>query len=235
MFLFLKLYLAHFISDFVLQFEELYELKVRNMLGHILHVLIHILISIILVFPYLGNLSIWIFIIVISSVHLAQDLLKYHLAKKNKKNVFLYFVIDQFLHFAFLTTIFLLPLSTKILGFPNNPVLNFIYINNQWTLYAMFFIALTFAGSYFLNAFHKSYLKNTRPLHFITSFEIAYSLFERGLMGAIILFASPKWILILPLLGVFRIPFKILKNRNDFFMSFIYSVFLSLIFRLYIL
>src|SRR5664279_3677669 len=98
MFLFLKLILAHLIADFILQFEELYQLKVRSFLGHLSHALIHGLVSLALLYPFLQEPQIWIFVVGMVLIHLAQDLIKYSFTKKMPANTFIYFMTDQICH-----------------------------------------------------------------------------------------------------------------------------------------
>ena len=119
MFLFLKLILAHLIADFILQFEELYQLKVRSFLGQLFHVLIHGLVSLILLYPYLNNPSVWIFIAALVLIHLTQDLIKYSFTKKTPANTFAYFMTDQLCHVLVLSAVVLFPISREVRGFPD--------------------------------------------------------------------------------------------------------------------
>ena len=232
MFLFLKLILAHLIADFILQFEELYQLKVRSFLGQLLHVLIHGLISLLLLYPYLNKPSIWFFTAALVVIHLTQDLIKYTFTKKTPSNTFAYFMADQACHFLVLSCVFLLPVSHEIRGFPGCALLNSLYRNNLWTLLAIFFIALTFAGSYVLNAFAKSYLKGHSPLFLITSPEMAHAILERTLMAGIFFSCDSPWrALGLPCVGLLRLPFKGLRERTAFLLSLLYALLISILFR----
>jgi hypothetical protein len=239
MFLFLKLILAHLIADFILQFEELYQLKVRSYLGQIFHVLIHGLISLILLYPYLNTLQIWFFVAGLTLVHLAQDLIKYSFVKKTPANTFIYFMTDQFCHILVISTVFLLPVSHEVRGFPSLPLLDMFYRVNAWTLDAIFFITLTFAGSYILNAFTKSYVKERSPLYLISSQEVAYAIFERSLIAWILVLSisAPWMLLFLPCTGIFRLPFKALRDLMSFLLSLSYGIWITLLFQriLYVL
>ncbi len=232
MFLFLKLVLAHLIADFILQFEELYQLKVRSFLGQLLHVLIHGLVSLALLYPYLNAPQIWYFVAGLVLVHLSQDLIKYSITQKTPANTFAYFTADQVCHVLAISAVFLLPISHEVRGFPHFALLNDLYRNNFWTLAAIFFITLTFAGSYILNAFAKSYLPGHSPLYMISSPEIAHGILERSLI-AWILFASPSpWMLVLiPCVGVLRLPFKPLRDLTAFLLSLNYAVLVTLLFQ----
>ena len=91
---------------------------------------------------------------------------------------------------------------------------------------------LTFAGSYILNAFTKSYLKGHSTLYLISSPEIAHAILERSLIAWILLTAtSPFAILAIPCVGVLRLPFKPLRDWTSFFLSLSYAVLITLLFQ----
>ena len=233
MFLFLKLILAHLIADFILQFEELYQLKVRSLWGQIFHVLIHGLVSLAFLYPYLNSPQIWLFVSGIVLVHLTQDLIKYSFTKKTPANTFVYFMTDQFCHVLVISTIFLFPISREIRGFPDSAFLDLLYRTNTWTLEAILFITLTFAGSYVLNAFTRSYLKGRSPLYLISSPEMAHAILERSLMAGILLSSASPWrLLLIPCVGVLRLPFKTLRDWTAFLLSLNYAVWVTLLFQI---
>lgn len=232
MFLFLKLILAHLIADFILQFEELYRLKVRSFLGQFSHALTHGLVSLALLYPYLNAPQIWLFVAGIVLVHLAQDLIKYSATKKTPANTFIYFMTDQLCHVLVISTIFLFPVSHEIRGFPASSLLDMFYRTNVWTFDAIFFITLTFTGSYVLNAFVKSYLKGHSPLYLISSPEITHAILERSLVAWILLSGASPWtILLIPCVGVLRLPSKTLRDLTAFLLSMNYAVLITLIFQ----
>jgi len=230
-FLFLKLVLAHLIADFILQFEELYQLKVRSFLGQLFHVLIHGLVALALLYPYLNEPVIWAFVAGMILVHLAQDMIKYAFTKKSPANTFLYFMVDQGCHVLVISAIFLLPISREIRGFPNAALLDILYRWDVVTIGAIFFILLTFGGSYILKAFAKSYLKDCPPLFMITSPEMLHALLERALIAWVILSRGPNLtLLLIPCIGLSRLVSKPLRDLRAFLMSLIYAVLLSLLF-----
>lgn len=232
MFLFLKLILAHLIADFILQFEELYQLKVRSLLGQVTHALIHGVVSLLILFPYLNEPVVWAFAAGIVVIHLAQDLTKYAFTRKNPVNTFFYFMADQACHFLVLSAIFLLPISREVRGFPRFPVLSGLYMTNEWTLYAIFFILLTFAGSYILNAFCKSFLPGEPPVFMIRSQEMVHAILERSLMAGILLAnTSLISLTLVPCVGLLRLPFKMLRSWRAFSLSLCYTALMVLLFR----
>ena len=232
MFLFLKLILAHLVADFILQFEELYQLKVRSFLGQLSHAVLHGLVSLAFLYPYLNEPVIWAFVAGMVAIHLAQDLIKYSLTKKAPANTFVYFMADQFCHALVIGAVFLLPVSHEIRGFPHFALLNGLYRTNFWTLALIFFITLTFAGSYILNAFAQSYLKGRSPLYLISSPEIGHALLERSFIAWILFSSTSPWMLLLiPCVGVLRLPFKPLRDLTAFLLSLNYAVLITLLFQ----
>ena len=232
MFLFLKLILAHLIADFILQFEELYQLKVRSFLGQLLHVLIQGLVSLAILFPYLNEPVIWAFVAGVSLIHLTQDLIKYSFTKKTPANTFVYFMTDQFCHVLVLSTIFLFPISHEVRGFPNAALLNLLYTQDLWTIRVIFFILLTFGGSYILNAFAKSYLKHCPPLFMITSTEMLHAILERTLVAWIVFGMTPlPALLLIPGIGLFRLFSKPLRHLRALLLSLNYALLLTLLFH----
>lgn len=232
MFLFLKLILAHLIADFILQFEELYQLKVRSFLGQLSHALIHGLVTLALLFPYLNSPQIWIFVTGLALLHLAQDLIKYPVTQKTPARTFLYFMADQGCHVLVISAIFLFPVSHEVRGFADFPRLDSLYRTDLWTVGAIFFITLTFAGSYVLNAFAKSYLKDRSPLYQITSAEMAHAILERSLIAWVLLSGGSPWrLLLVPCVGILRLPFRSLRDRTGFLLSLGYAVLVTILFQ----
>jgi len=232
MFIFLKLILAHLIADFILQFEELYQLKVRHFLGQLLHALIQGLVSLVLLYPYLNLPQIWLFVTGLVLVHLVQDLIKYSITQKNPSHTFLYFMADQLFHVLVISAIFLFPISHVVRGFPDSALLDMLYRTPIWTSGAIFFIILTFAGSYVLNAFAKSYLKGRPPLYLISSSELAYAIFERSLIAWGVLSITEPWmVFLIPCIGIFRLPVKSLRDLTAFLFSLNYAVLITLLFQ----
>lgn len=235
MFLFLKLYFAHLIGDFVLQFEELYRLKTRSWVGHVFHVLIHAAVSIVVVFPLLGRAEVWIFIAVITVLHLGEDLLKYRLQVLYPRLRFLLFTADQAVHAAVIALVFLLPLRTLKAGFPEHSVLDFYYSSNDWTLIGILFLVSTFGTAYFLHSLYLNYFKNARPDHFISRLELSHGLLERTAASGFFLLASPLSALgFTAALGLLRTAHPRLRSLRDFFLSAGAAAALGLLFRTWV-
>lgn len=234
MFIFLKLCLAHLIADFLLQFDELFKLKLKSIWGHLFHAGFHALVSLLLLIPFWDEPFIWIFVIAMSTMHFFQDILKYR-NMGNKPLFFIIFVTDQVFHILFLSTIFLFPISAEVRGIPCCPMLNALYADNLWTLYAIIFLTATFAGSFTLYAFRKSYLPGKRPDQLISTFEIFHAVAERTVITGIFLFSpSPVFFAAAPLAGLSRLPFPQVRDRADFLLSLIWAAAVGLIFRPYL-
>ena len=232
MFLFLKLVLAHLIADFILQFEELYQLKVRSFLGQLAHALIHGIAALVILDPYLNEPLIWAFAAGIVLIHLAQDLIKYSMTRRNPAHTFFYFMADQACHILVLSAIFLLPVSREVRGFPGAPLLDALYRESAWTLDAIFFILLTFAGNYILNAFAKSFLRDAPLLFMIRTPEMIHAMIERSLIAWILISSNAlSAILLAPCAGFLRLPFKMLRSRKAFLLSLGYAVLIVALFR----
>jgi hypothetical protein len=234
MFLFLKLCLAHLIADFILQFEELYQFKVKQKVGQLVHASLHAGVSLLILYPYLNEPFIWIYVVIASTVHMSQDLLKYKYIN-NKKYFFWIFTVDQIVHFLVLSTIMLFPISREVRGLPTWPNLDSFYTQNEWTLYMIAFLGATFCGNYLLHAFNVSYFKNARRDHFISTFESVHGIFERTIIAGVFLLSSnPLLVLTCPAVGLIRIIDKRIRSTTDFVLSFLYAALLGLIFRMWI-
>ena len=234
MILFLNLYLAHMLGDFVLQFDELYRLKTQKTIGHFYHVIILAIVSIALTLPYAASPFIWIFILVIYAIHFVQDKIKYRLQDQGAPG-FLCFTLDQIIHFLWLSLIFLFPLSKQPPPHSYPLFINLFYSDPVWVLGIIWFLWASFGGAYFLHSLRKTYIKNSRPDHFITRMEFLYGIFERSLTSAIFLLGRHPLIFFLsPAISLVRLFQPKLKNRLDFFLNFVYSAALGLLFRLWI-
>jgi hypothetical protein len=234
MFLFLKLVLAHLIADFILQFEELYRLKVKSRLGHFFHAAIHAIAMLVLALPYLKNPLLILYLVGLAVIHYYQDLLKYTLQHRDLKNIFWYFTVDQIVHVAWLGTAFFIP-GSEVSPVPPTSVWCQLYTDNIWTLYAIVFITATFKGTYWLHALRRSFFRNTRPHHFITSFEVWHALIERSWVAACFLFmpAAPGLAASIPIGALRLFPGK-LHSLTDFLLSWGYAAATGLLFRQWI-
>ncbi len=225
MHLFLKFILAHLVADFILQFEELYRLKVKSLLGHFYHAAIHGIVMLALAFPYLSNPVFIAYIVVLAVIHYYQDCIKYTLQARDPKNTFWYFTIDQVIHVAWLATAFLIPASYL-------PAMNSetVRTDNFWTVCACVFIASTFKGSYWLFSLRKTFIKGSRPNHFITSFEVAHGLIERTFVTGCFIFLPLATAFPVSLsIGLLRFGAPKLRNVLDFALSWTYAAFFGIL------
>ena len=230
MFLFLKLVLAHMIADFILQFEELYQLKLKSRLGHLAHAFFHALVSFILLAPYLSDPVIIIFIIAVTVIHYFQDQIKYSIQAKHPEQIFWCFTLDQIGHFLFLASIFFLPSAQIEKGFPGHPHLDLLYRDPTLTLALILFIGIGFKAAYFLHAFRKTFIPDTRSDHFITSFEMAWGIAERSLIVFCYLNLSPIIFLVSLTPGLARLSSRKMCSLLDFSLSYGYAALAGWIF-----
>ena len=230
MFIFLKLVLAHMIADFILQFEELYQLKLKSQLGHLAHAFFHGLVSFILLAPYLSDPVIVFFIIAVSLIHYFQDQIKYSIQAKHPKQIFWCFTLDQIGHFLFLAAIFFFPAAQVEKGFPASAHLDLIYRDPSLTLYLILFISIGFKAAYFLHAFRRTFIPETRPDHSITSFEMAWGIAERSLIVFCYLHLSPLIFIISLTPGLARLSSKKMCDLLDFCLSYVYASFAGWLF-----
>lgn len=225
MHLFLKFILAHLVADFILQFEELYRLKVKSLLGHFYHAAIHGVVMLALAYMYLGSPFFIIYMIALAVIHYYQDCIKYKLQARDPKNTFWYFTGDQVIHVAWLATAFLIPESYMPAMDPRA-----VATDNFWTICACVFIASTFKGSYLLFSFRKTFIKGSRPNHFITSFEVAHGLIERTFVTGCFLFLPLAAALPASLtIGLLRFGAPKLRSKLDFFLSWAYAAFFGIL------
>ncbi len=234
MFVFLKLVLAHMIADFILQFEELYQLKLKSWTGHLAHAFFHGLVSFILLAPYLPDPVIIIFIIWVTAIHYSQDQIKYSIQAKHPQQIFWCFTIDQIGHILFLACIFFIPGAQIEKGFPGHTALDFIYRDQALTLTLILFISIGFKASYLLHAFRKTFIQNTRPDHFITSFEMTWGIAERSLITFCYLYPSPLTLALSLTPGLARLPSGRMRSFLDFSLSYIYAAFSGWLFSRWI-
>lgn len=231
MFVFLKLVLAHMIADFILQFEELYRLKLKSSAGHLAHAFFHGLVSFVLLAPYLPDPVIIIFILGITAIHYFQDQIKYSIQAQHPERIFWCFTIDQIGHFLFIACIFFIPAAQIEKGFPSNPDLDFIYREPSLTLALILFISIGFKVSYLLHAFRKSFVPNTRPDHFITSFEMTWGIAERSLITLCWLYPSPLTFAVSLTPGPARFLSGKMRSFLDFFLSYACAAFSGWLFK----
>lgn len=97
---FLLAVLAHILSDFLFQTEKMVQAKNRKQwAGFFQHALIVILMSVLLLHAY-ETLKVFIFALIIGTIHFWIDFLRYSWTAKSSKSDFFGFIFDQILHFG---------------------------------------------------------------------------------------------------------------------------------------
>lgn len=236
MFLFLKLVLAHLIADFILQFEELYRLKVRSQAGHFFHAAIHAVMMLLVALPYLAPYPmLGVYLIILAKIHYFQDGIKYRIQAKHPKQIFWCFTIDQIFHFLFLATVIIWPPASTPRPFFSG-IVDQLYRDSIWTLYACAFITTTFKTTYLLHAFRLSFIPGSRPDHLITSSEMAWDLAERTFITGLVLFDPVPlgFMLALPI-GFLRFFHPQRRSAVDFVLSASCAIVTGFLFRHWIM
>lgn len=202
MFIFLRLLLAHFIADFPLQFSKVYELKLKKAWGSFIHSGIVVLVCIVMNIPFLHIPQLWVVVLWIWLIHGLQDWLKVTYCEKVKKDNLWIFMLDQMLHIALISVVFLIP-KLNFTSIPHeNSLLLRIYNNDTLVIYLMGYIFACFGGI-FINLYMKeAFLKI--PFEEIPSGRIKYlGMFERALIMIPVL-AGGYWFFLIPLIWVVR-------------------------------
>jgi len=198
MFIFLRLLLAHFIGDYPLQFNKIYSLKFKGFTGVIPHVLLVTISFIILSLPYLNLGLLWIFILFIATIHLIQDWLKIKCSTVTIDNYLWFYLLDQILHVAALSLIFLTPI--KNVSAPKDiNIITSLYNNNVLVIYLIALIVATYNGLYLITNVKKTFM-NIMDMY--PPFEKWYGIAERAVILS--LFFNIKMLIFLPLIFLLR-------------------------------
>lgn len=142
--LFFKLLLAHIIGDFVLQTKALIVKRSENIAYLLLHILIHTLLLCLVFLPHIHEN--WLYIVSISTTHLAIDSLKILSEKRWPKNPATLFGIDQALHF-----LVILLIVFSIYDFPINQFN--LWLSAKSLLYCIAFLLTVVVSPIFLRIF----------------------------------------------------------------------------------
>jgi hypothetical protein len=159
---FYLLLLAHLMGDFPLQSDAVYRLKQKSMMGVIVHVAIFALVALIILFPFLSHQHIWAAVLLLSVFHVALDRTKLTIANSTASDRFLYFIIDQILHFMSLWVAGLWLQKSVLDAAAMAPA---FYMNSRLLLTVNALIISGFAGSLLLFYAEKIVLHRTGDDH----------------------------------------------------------------------
>lgn len=146
MFLFWRLLLAHFIADFPIQTNKIYFLKTKYPWGSFLHSGIFVIVAALLLWPLWYRPDLWLFLLFLFVSHGLQDLLKIIYNRKNSRDTIWLFLLDQVLHIAFISTVFLLPVSLMKYTV-NQGSWYYWYSLDKPVIYLTFLVGIGFGGS----------------------------------------------------------------------------------------
>ncbi len=200
MFVFWRLLLAHFIADFPLQTNKIYFLKTKYPWGSFLHAGIFIMVSALLLWPLWERPDFWFFLIFLFVSHGLQDVLKIIYNRNNSHDTVWLFLLDQFLHLAFISTVFLLPISVTKYAVDRSSW--FYWYSQDWLVaYLTFLVGIGFGGS-ILIPYTEKLVKKLPDVEIPPKFKY-YGVLERVLI--LILVSAPGyWYIFVPVVFLVR-------------------------------
>lgn len=187
-------------GDFILQFDKIHALKFKNASGLFLHVLIIFDCLALFCWPYLGRSDVWLFLIFVCITHYAQDWAKIKFTSQSKHGLF-FFILDQVLHIAFISMIFLTDLRyMKAPWNESSTFLSSLYSNNVIALYVIGLIAVSYVVHFMILLVKEDYLKMKGM---ISVFEKRYGFLERIIIFSAVLLGR-LWLIAVPVILALR-------------------------------
>lgn len=232
--IFLRLLLAHLIGDFLLQTDKVFKIKVKYKWGVLLHGGIVTIVSALFIIPYLHHLQVISFLILLSIVHILQDKAKIIFNEQIERNNLWTFLLDQVSH---VLVIFFVSLGTTNLSrmkYPGPAVLQEIYLNDHYVVFAIWFIVLTYGISIIQEYIKKIIIKDRKEnIIFPRSYQKYLEILERALIGVFI-FLGGTWYLfaiVTALVGLFFV-YKGKSPKVNFRVSIISALIIGLLMRI---
>jgi len=198
-----RLLLAHFIADFPLQFDFLFKLKKKSYWGCFLHAVIHASVTVLFFLGCLREPSFWFYIAFLLIVHSFQDWGKIKLWVRPEDDKISYFILDQFLHYAFAFIAMLFPFAGSTAYYGNIiPADWWFYYNNAGFLNIISAAVLAgWGGVVLLFYLDKSVYKI--EIEALSRFERSYGVIERILV-VIFIIRGGFFYLLIPMLFLLR-------------------------------
>lgn len=140
--IFLYLFLSHLTADFVFQPDGMVSWKRRDWKGIAIHTLIYFITGLVFLFPYIGNPTIVLILLVNALVHFAIDREKIKHEKSGRQYVKLFF-LDQMTHVLILALVAWI-INPLVLGVSLPVSLTGWYGNSLFIMYFIMAILLTF-------------------------------------------------------------------------------------------
>jgi len=199
-----RLFLAHFIADFPLQFDLIFKLKKKSFWGCLLHSLIHVMVILLLFAGSWKDGSFWAYVAILIVVHSAQDRVKIKLWKRPEDDKISYFLLDQFLHYAFIFAVLFFKFSGNAqYGGTLLPPAWLIYYNDPQFINILSAIVLAgWGGCVLLFYLDKSIYKIEQEA--LNRFERSYGVMER-IFVVIFVMQGGFFFLFIPLLFLIRL------------------------------
>lgn len=157
---FYLLLLAHVLADFPLQTDTVFRLKQKSMMGVLLHAGIFTAVALIIFFPFLAQAAAWTAILALTLLHIVIDRAKVFLSLRKARDNFIYFAVDQVLHFVSIWIAGDWLGRTTLATTPSIPAL---YYNDRFFLILIALVLASFAGSLVIFYVEQSLLHRTHP------------------------------------------------------------------------
>jgi len=220
-----RFFLAHVVADFPLQFDGVFAWKKRSYAGCLAHSVIHAAMTVLFFLGRLRSYSFWAYIILLIAVHSYQDYTKVNLWKNPEDDKISYFLIDQFLHVAFIFIALLFPFSSDVAYYGRLLPAEWLILYNDTAFLNILSGALLagWGGVVLLYYMDKSVYKV--EIDELNRFERSYGVIERALV-VIIVMKSGLWYLLMPCLFLLRLSGM---RRQPLYRGIISLVFSSLV------
>lgn len=194
MLIFWRLLFGHLLADFTFQTNYINYWKRTSFWGMVAHCAMHPLAYIVLAWPYLGDTWIktsflqlegWACILIVFIVHFIEDEWRvFTIFKYNTPDNTLYFLWDQFIHYAVIFSVIPVGLSPTLAGlFPES-----------WPILGCLFVAVTHGTTVLIYFLEKDFYGIDFP-----AFEEKYlGMAERLVLALVFLLPSNGWLVAAP-------------------------------------
>lgn len=226
MFIVLRLLLAHFIADFPLQLTSIYNLKLKKVWGSFIHSGIVVLVCMVLCIPFLRIPEMWVIMFWIWLIHGLQDWGKVVYCEKAKKDNLWIFILDQLLHIALISVVFIIPGLSSLVAPEGESIIIKAYTNNEITICAMGYIFAGFGGV-FVNLYVKEAFLKMLNMDIPKGKKKYFGIAERILITMLIILGSYWFLLLVPFLGARILLAK--KRNKELYMELIINAVIAIV------
>ena len=220
MFLFLRLVLAHLLADFPFQTSFIFKKKFESLSGVVLHAFVFLVWAYALGFVYIKSIYFHIAVGIMFVAHIVIDAAKVHITKKYGYDNTTMFFVDQFLHIAVKTVVFLFPFKIPSLQeyLTSSKLLNFFiasYFDDKVIIYLIGYVISIFVTTILVLYVRKGIRPEINIARGVLSLKTtSYAVFERFLITTCTIIGREAMILIL-ILVLNRLRMIVLRKRGD--------------------